>query len=185
MRRRMSVTSIYEHVRNGVTAKQVAELYGLRVERNGRAFCPFHNDGEHAAMSFDKNGWCHCFVCNRNWDAIGLAAQILNLTRRSAAEQLIHDFHLDIAASNRTVPITQLRIRREREAKEQFNRRWSELCDIARECSDKLAQYTPETVDAEFDRLLSTMSKANDELDYMWATKELLEQNGVNRNEKP
>lgn len=44
--------NIFQEVKERVTAKQVAERYGLKVERNGMACCPFHND-KHPSMKID------------------------------------------------------------------------------------------------------------------------------------
>ncbi len=36
--------NVFEAVKQAVTARQAAELYGIRVGRNGMAVCPFHVD---------------------------------------------------------------------------------------------------------------------------------------------
>ena len=36
--------NIFQKVKERVTARQVAEKYGLKVRQNGMACCPFHND---------------------------------------------------------------------------------------------------------------------------------------------
>ena len=36
--------NVFEAVKQNVTTRQAAELYGIRVGRNGMAVCPFHND---------------------------------------------------------------------------------------------------------------------------------------------
>ena len=36
--------NVFEAVKQSVTARQAAEYYGVRVNRNGMAVCPFHND---------------------------------------------------------------------------------------------------------------------------------------------
>ena len=36
--------TIYETIKAAVPVRQAAEHYGLRVNRNGMACCPFHND---------------------------------------------------------------------------------------------------------------------------------------------
>ena len=36
--------SIYDHVKGLVTTREAAEHYGLKVNRNGMACCPFHED---------------------------------------------------------------------------------------------------------------------------------------------
>ena len=36
--------NVFEAVKQSVTTRQAAEHYGIRVNRNGMACCPFHND---------------------------------------------------------------------------------------------------------------------------------------------
>ena len=36
--------NVFEAVKQTVTTRKAAEIYGIRVSRNGMAVCPFHND---------------------------------------------------------------------------------------------------------------------------------------------
>ena len=47
--------NVFESVKENVTARQAAEMYGIRVNRNGMACCPFHDD-KHPSMKVDKRG---------------------------------------------------------------------------------------------------------------------------------
>ena len=38
------ILNVFEAVKQNVTTRQAAELYGISVSRNGMAVCPFHND---------------------------------------------------------------------------------------------------------------------------------------------
>ena len=49
--------NIFQKVKERVTARQVAEKYGLKVRQNGMACCPFHND-KHPSMKIDRNYYC-------------------------------------------------------------------------------------------------------------------------------
>ena len=44
--RKDDAMNVFEAVKQNVTTRQAAELYGIRVGRNGMAVCPFHNDKE-------------------------------------------------------------------------------------------------------------------------------------------
>lgn len=159
--------TLFEMVRQEVTAKQAAELYGMKFDRNGRGFCPWHNDGRHPALSFDKNGWCHCFVCHKNGDVTDLTAQMLGISPLEAAKRLQRDFHLDKPIDNRPSPEAKIRAQR-RDANAEFNRKWGKLCDVVHEADERLARYTPETIDAEFDMILAARCRASQRLDLMW-----------------
>ena len=36
--------NVFEAVKQNLTTRQAAELYGIQVSRHGMAVCPFHND---------------------------------------------------------------------------------------------------------------------------------------------
>ena len=160
--------TVFELVRQEITAKQAAELYGLRFDRAGRGFCPWHEDGKHAALQFFPDGGCYCHSCHAYGDAIDITAAMLKLKPKLAAWLLYKDFHLNQPVDRRPNPETKRRAQQQRDAKAEFDRRWSYLCDVVHEAKAKLATYTPETIDAEFDMLLSVMAKADTELDLMW-----------------
>ena len=45
--------NIFQTVKENVTARQAAEQYGLKVNKNGMVCCPFHDD-RHPSMKVDK-----------------------------------------------------------------------------------------------------------------------------------
>ena len=85
--------NIFQEVKERVTAKQVAERYGLKVERNGMACCPFHND-KHPSMKIDQN--YYCFACAAKGDAVNYVAVLFGLSQFEAAKKIIEDFSLGI-----------------------------------------------------------------------------------------
>jgi hypothetical protein len=78
-----------------LTARQVAENYGLQVRKNGLACCPFHSD-RHPSMKIDKN--YHCFACGVGGDAIDYVSRLFGLSQYNAALKVIEDFRLPIDA---------------------------------------------------------------------------------------
>ena len=85
--------NIFEQVKGYVTAGQAAEQYGIKINRNKMACCPFHND-RHPSMKVDKT--YHCFACNAGGDAIDFTARLFGLSQFEAAKKLIDDFGLPI-----------------------------------------------------------------------------------------
>lgn len=85
--------NIFQEVKERVTAKQVAERYGLKVERNGMACCPFHND-KPPSMKIDQN--YYCFACGAKGDAVNYVAVLFGLSQFEAAKKIIEDFSLGI-----------------------------------------------------------------------------------------
>ena len=53
--------NIFETVKAAVTVKQAAEHYGLKINRNGMACCPFHND-RHPSLKLNED-YFFCFGC--------------------------------------------------------------------------------------------------------------------------
>ena len=46
--------NIFYEIKSMISVRQVAESYGLKVNRNGMACCPFHND-KHPSMKIDSS----------------------------------------------------------------------------------------------------------------------------------
>ena len=85
--------TIFEQVKECVTARQAAEHYGIKVKGNGMACCPFHKD-RHPSMKADKI--YYCFAGGVGGDAIDFTARLFGLSQYEAAKRLIEDFRLDI-----------------------------------------------------------------------------------------
>lgn len=83
---------LFERVKNSVTALQAARAYGLPVNRNGKALCPFHPD-TNPSMKVDKR--YYCFGCGATGDSIDLTAQLLGIGKKEAAIRLANDFGID------------------------------------------------------------------------------------------
>ena len=92
--------NIFTEIKKKVTAGDVAERYGLKVSRNRMACCPFHPD-RHPSMKVDKR--YYCFGCGATGDAVDLAAKLLNVSAKEAAEQIAYDFGIVGSFGNREV----------------------------------------------------------------------------------
>ena len=160
--------TIFELVRQEVTAEDVARLYGLRFGRNGRAVCPWHDD-HHPDLRFYENGTCFCFACHAGGDAVALAAQILGLTPKEAAERIRSDYHLDQPISSRPDPTTKIKAKQRRDEDERFNTRWGYLCDVLHEADAELPRYDQETAwdNPRFVAVLKARSLADEQLNVM------------------
>ena len=78
--------TLFEQVKECVTARQAAEHYGIKVKRNGMACCPFHKD-RHPSMKADKI--YHCFACGVGGDAIDFTARLFGISQYEAAKKLV------------------------------------------------------------------------------------------------
>lgn len=89
--------NIFQVVKENVTARQAAEQYGLKVNKNGMVCCPFHDD-RHPSMKVDK-GFC-CFVCGAKGDVITFVADFFHLAPLEAAKKLAEDFQIPVFTDN-------------------------------------------------------------------------------------
>lgn len=89
--------SIFQTVKENVTARQAAEQYGLKISRNEMICCPFHDD-RHPSMKVDK-GFC-CFACGVKGDVITFVADFFHLAPLEAAKKLAEDFQIPIFTDN-------------------------------------------------------------------------------------
>ena len=85
--------TIYETIKVAISVKQAAEHYGLKVNRNGMACCPFHND-RHPSMKLNED-YFFCFGCGVKGDVIDFVARSFDLSSYEAAQKLASDFGLD------------------------------------------------------------------------------------------
>ncbi len=136
--------NIFSEVKEHLTARQVAEYYGLQVKRNGLACCPFHDD-KHPSMKIDKN--YHCFACGVGGDAVDYVSRMFGLSQYDAALKLIEDFMLPIDAKGIAGLSVQEkeRIRREKAERERITRiqerfdKWcSQTVDLLRNCISEI-----------------------------------------------
>ena len=98
--------NVFEAVKNNVTPRQAAEMYGIRVNRHGMTVCPFHNDKN---PSMKVNIRFHCFACQADGDAVDFVSRLFGLPCKEAAMKLADDF--GIPYNSRQKPTVRPKIR--------------------------------------------------------------------------
>ena len=153
--------SVFEAVKQSVTAREAAELYGIAVGRGGMACCPFHDD-RHPSMKVDAR--FHCFGCGADGDVIDFTARLYDLSPKEAAEKLAQDFGLSYDSK---APPRRSYVRQKSEAqvrKEKREHGWRVLTDYYHLLRKWEADYSPKTPDEDpHPRFLETIQKK----DYM------------------
>ena len=81
--------NVFEAVKDHITARQVAERYGIHVSRRGMAVCPFHDD-KTPSMKVDRR--FHCFGCQADGDAVDFVSRLYDMPCRDAAIKIADDF---------------------------------------------------------------------------------------------
>ena len=84
--------SVFEAVKQSVTVRDAAQIYGIEVNRSGMACCPFHDD-KNPSMKLNEE-YFYCFGCGATGDVIDFTARLYNLSPKEAAEKLAQDFGL-------------------------------------------------------------------------------------------
>ena len=84
--------SVFEAVKQSVTVREAAKMYGIEVNRSGMACCPFHDD-KNPSMKLNEE-YFYCFGCGATGDVIDFTARLYNLSPKEAAEKLAQDFGL-------------------------------------------------------------------------------------------
>lgn len=115
----------YEEIKKAVSAREVAEAYGIRVNHSSMACCPFHDDRV-PSMKVDQN--FICFGCGAKGDVIDFAAKLFHLTPYEAAKKLIADMGLTVTAGDGpdVQPDARRAARRERMEQQQFE----QVCSV-------------------------------------------------------
>ena len=138
--------SVFEVVKQSVTVREAAELYGIAVGRSGMACCPFHDD-RHPSMKVDAR--FHCFGCGADGDVIDFTARLYDLSPKEAAEKLAQDFGLSY---DNKAPPRRSYVRQKSEAqvrKEKREHGWRVLTDYYHLLRKWEADYSPKTPDVD------------------------------------
>ena len=165
-RKTLNMGTLFETIRQKVTARQAADLYGLPVNRYGKALCPWHND-KNPSLSFDKRtGRCKCFSCNAGGGAVDLAAALLHISPLEAAKRIDADFSLHCEDAQNKPPSPKGEISQTHYKREEESKQYSVLCDKQHILRNILAKYTPETSENsdEFWTALQELAKVQTEL---------------------
>ena len=87
---------IYRKVKETVDMRQVAEHYGIKVDRRGWCVCPFHPDRHPSMKLFPDIRGYYCFTCGAGGDQITFAARYLGVRNAAAARELAEAFRVPV-----------------------------------------------------------------------------------------
>ena len=154
--------NLFEVVKQSVTVREAAEMYGIAVGRGGMACCPFHDD-RHPSLKLNED-YFYCFGCGATGDVIDFTARLYDLSPKEAAEKLAQDFGLSYDSK---APPRRSYVRQKSEAqarKEKREHGWRVLTDYYHLLRKWEADYSPKTPDEDpHPRFLEAIQKK----DYM------------------
>ena len=137
---------IFEIVKENVNLREAAELYGIDVNRYGKALCPFHNDRNPSLYVADDH--YYCFACGEHGYVIDFAAKLFALPLYEAAQKLAADFHLTPDKPPSAAALHAKRIQTEaQQLRENERLCFSVLSDYARVLRDWKVQYAPKSLE--------------------------------------
>ena len=135
--------NVFEAVKQSVTVREAAQMYGIEVNRSGMACCPFHDD-KNPSMKLNEE-YFYCFGCGATGDVIDFTARLYNLSPKEAAEKLAQDFGL---AYDSQAPPRRRYVLQKTEAqkfKEDRGHAFSVLADYFHLLRKWETDYTPKT----------------------------------------
>lgn len=163
--------NMFEAVRVNVTAREVAEHYGLKVNRNKMACCPFHSDRT-PSMKIDRR--YYCFGCGEKGDAVDYVAKLFGISLKDAAIKICEDFGLSyekgkVRYQPRAKPIkpmkSQKQIFREKEC-----RIYRVLSDYYHLLIEWKSKYKPKSPDEEWHPYFIEALQNLDQVEYQLDT---------------
>ena len=123
---------LYRKVKEGVSMHQVAEYYGLKVNRKGLCLCPFHQDQRPSMKIYPDGKGYYCFSCGSGGDQIKFVARYQDVGNYEAARELAAAFGIPI-----NIPVTY----REKGEAENAHRQRSELAAVVKRSKMYLTAY--------------------------------------------
>ena len=97
--------SPFEAVKQNTSARQVAEFYGAKVNKNGMCQCPFHKD-KTPSMKIDNR--FYCFGCHETGDAFDYVSKLFGIGLRDAAIKICEDLSIEYdKTTQKTRPVSK------------------------------------------------------------------------------
>lgn len=138
-------------IKQSVTMRQAAEMYGLHVNAMHKAICPFHADSNPSMHIYPGQGGWYCFTCNLGGDVIDFVKRLFGLSFRDAIAKINTDFHLGL-------PLTDKLTEEQREEAARIARQRRKEYERKREKHDALLSAYHAALDrwCELDRIIRT-----------------------------
>ena len=156
--------TIYGTIKAAISVKQAAEHYGLKVNRNGMACCPFHND-RHPSMKLNED---YFFCCGGGvkGDVIDFVARAFDLSSYEAAQKLASDFGLDPKPPT-AAAMAKLKRPYIRQYREDEMLCFRVLMDYLHLLEDWKVRYAPKTPDDDLDDRFVEACQMIDYIEYL------------------
>ena len=157
--------NLFQNVKYGVSCREAAERYGVSVNRQSKALCPFHNDRHPSLYVADDH--YYCFACGEHGDVIDFVGRLFQLSPYDAAQKLAADFHLTPDKPPSAAALHAKRIRTEaQQLRENERLCFSVLSDYARVLRNWKVRYAPLTQDEPLHERFIEACRSLDQTEY-------------------
>lgn len=162
----------FEEIKKSVDIIEVAERYGIKLNRANKTLCIFHSE-KTPSLSFSKTKQIfHCFGCSVSGDVLTLVSKLLNVNVYEAAKIINNDFKCGVDLDK---PVNTYDYKSRRALEEQFNnwyiKTYNELCSYYQLLKTWQKQYEPESAYEEYDprfvEALQNLSKIEYYIDFL------------------
>lgn len=156
--------NVFEAVKQSVTTRQAAEIYGVKIRRGGMACCIFHND-KTPSMKVDNR--FHCFGCGADGDVIDFTAQLYGIGSKEAAERLAADFGISYDSKSHSPPKpVKRKLSQEQQFRQTSDRCFRVLCDYLRLLEKWEKEYAPANADEKWHPLFEEALQKKSYVEY-------------------
>ena len=153
---------LFTQIKMGVSVKEAAEHYGLKIGQGNMVCCPFHADRT-PSMKLNED-YFYCFGCGTSGDVIDLVAKLFNLSSYDTAKKLAYDFGIDPDKPPAAAALRKPKYPLAKAFQNETLHCQRILCDYLHLLAHWKVQYAPKTPD---DTLDDHFVKACQMLDYI------------------
>ena len=157
--------SVFEAVKQSITVREAAQMYGIEVNRSGMACCPFHDD-KNPSMKLNEE-YFYCFGCGATGDVIDLVARLFGLNSYEAAQKLAQDFGIDPDKPPAAIALPKPERPLLKAYRQEEVRCLRVLCDYLHLLESWKVQYAPKTPEDVLDERFAEACQMLDYVEYL------------------
>lgn len=115
---------LFTEVKERANIYDVLREFGIKVDRNGRINCPFHNDHSPSCKVYEKTNSYYCYACGAGGDCVTFVQKYLNLSKIEAARWLARRYGIETDVPETAKERQERAEREDKKRKEEAWERW-------------------------------------------------------------
>lgn len=88
------LSNIALEIKSALTMPEICQKYGVDVNRQGFAICPFHSEDTPSLKIYEGSRGYYCYGCGKSGDVISFTQELFSLSFVNALKKLNNDFSL-------------------------------------------------------------------------------------------